>query len=613
VNISKQSNESRETKAKLFALLALLSSVCFDFVLVGFVQAEELSELPLIQANNLTYEGAFRLPSGKVGISRFGYVWKGLSYNPARNSLFATGHAGESAALPAIAEISIPAIRNTLVESELAQASFIQPFADPTDGKVPLTNQGWMIGGHLVYRNRLISTHYIYYDANFNANTSHTTSGLDLSVSNDVAGPYKVGTLQSGFYGGYMTHIPPEWQTVLGGPVFTGQCCVSIISRTSYGPTVSVFDPADLGIQTPVSATTLVGYPDSNPTLGPWNPPTPNDLYNGTVKMGGVVFPDATRSVLFFGMIGTGSFCYGSECDPPRPNAPYAEPYRSQIWAYDALELAKVKAGTKKMWEVVPYSYWPLSLPFGNEEARFELMGAAYDPATRRIFIVQTREERPIIHVFTVNNATPIPYVPPPSLPPPPTGGLTNPTLSLPAFLPINSQITAGYSGSASYFSWNFTPVAGASASRFSSSSQARAASFNTPSPVASLSTAGLELGSYLVTVTAFDSGGRASAPASAQVTLVSANLDQVRVFPNPWRSDRHSTHSITFGNLTVNTEIKIFMTSGHHVKTLPTASSSVTWDLKDEGGDKVASGIYLYVLQAEDGSKKTGKVVIIK
>ncbi len=252
---------------------------------------------------------------------------------------------------------------------------------------------------------------------------------------------------------------------------------------------------------------------------------------------------------------------------------------------------------------------------------------------------------------------------PPPPPPPPPGGSLATPTLNLPAYLPVNAEVRAGYGGSVApaYFSWTFTSMVGPASRVSSPASQvsspesrvsspasqvsspesrvpspaptavdvgretpdagrgtlgaghAPSASFTTASTVASLAAQNLDLGTYLVTVTAHDASGSASSPASAQVTLVSANLDQVRVYPNPWRSDRHAARSVTFDSLTIDTEIKIFTVSGHHVKTLPSSSSSVTWDLTNESGDRVASGIYVYHLKAEGGAKKTGKVVVIK
>jgi hypothetical protein len=195
-------------------------------------------------------------------------------------------------------------------------------------------------------------------------------------------------------------------------------------------------------------------------------------------------------------------------------------------------------------------------------------------------------------------------------------GGLS---LNLPAYLPINSQISATYTGSvqASYFSWNFTPVSqipsGSGSGSLGIMSGAPSASWTSPGPQTNLGSETLGLGPYLVTVQVYDSNNNASPPVQAYVTLVPADLSGVRVFPNPWRSDKHTGLSITFDNLTVNTTIKIFTVSGHWVKTLPTSSSSVTWDLTNDSGEKVASGLYVYLLTTDSGLKKTGQLAVIK
>jgi hypothetical protein len=195
----------------------------------------------------------------------------------------------------------------------------------------------------------------------------------------------------------------------------------------------------------------------------------------------------------------------------------------------------------------------------------------------------------------------------------------STPILNLPAFLPINAQITAGYSGSdpASYFSWSFTPVSQIPAGSLSASqsviSRAPSASFTTTSPSANLGSQPLSLGPYLVTLTVYDSNGNQSAPAQAYVTLVPSDLSGVRVFPNPWRSDKHGGLMVTFDNLSVNSSIKIFTVSGHWIKTLPTSSTSVTWDLTNDSGDKVASGLYVYLIRDDQGQKKTGQLAVIK
>jgi hypothetical protein len=90
-------------------------------------------------------------------------------------------------------------------------------------------------------------------------------------------------------------------------------------------------------------------------------------------------------------------------------------------------------------------------------------------------------------------------------------------------------------------------------------------------------------------------------------------SLNNVRSYPNPWRSDRHAAIGVTFDRMTSNSTVKIFTVSGRHVHSLEAPSGSVVWDLKNDSGDKVASGIYLYVITNDQGQKTRGKVVIIK
>jgi hypothetical protein len=84
-------------------------------------------------------------------------------------------------------------------------------------------------------------------------------------------------------------------------------------------------------------------------------------------------------------------------------------------------------------------------------------------------------------------------------------------------------------------------------------------------------------------------------------------------VFPNPWRADRHSVKKIVFDQITSSATVKIFTASGHLVKTLTSTGTSVPWDLTNDSGTQVASGIYLYVVKTPDGQKARGQVAIIK
>jgi hypothetical protein len=122
---------------------------------------------------------------------------------------------------------------------------------------------------------------------------------------------------------------------------------------------------------------------------------------------------------------------------------------------------------------------------------------------------------------------------------------------------------------------------------------------------------AGLTPGTYALTVTATQ--GSQSVSAQARITLVSSNLSAVKVYPNPWRKDKHGTHPITFANLSPNCTVKIFTVSGRQVRELSAPAGIVTWDLATDGGDRAASGIYLYLITDGQGNKVRGKIGVVR
>ncbi len=396
----------------------------------------------LLRKSDLEYLGAFRVPQGDFGSPQytgFNYGGGALTYNPHNNSLFLVGHSHHQLT----AEISIPEIVKGTNLEDLNTATVLQPFKDTTEGNrsylgqdgVAVDTSGTPIGGYLVWGDHLIGTVYGYYDASNSVKLSHFTSDLNLSIEGDFKGMFQVGespsTPNPAFVDGYMGTIPPEWQTQFGGPVLTGNGCLSIISRTSLGPAASVFDPDTLGVEDPVPVTPVVGYPISHPTLGSYGNHDPDALFNGSMELHGIVFPQESRSVLFFGRRGVGDFCYGegksdpdvhnTYCDPDYPTVLccydpvgvgskgyHSYPYVYQVFAYDALDLLSVKNGQKEMWEIVPYDVWEPDFSFGNDDPK--IVGAAYDPATQRIYLAQGGGDKPgccghlpLIQVYHVN------------------------------------------------------------------------------------------------------------------------------------------------------------------------------------------------------------------
>ena len=393
---------------------------------------------PLLQSSNLTYLGAFRVPPGAIGGSAYGFAYTvtGFAFNPINGSLFLNSHIYEQKT----AEISIPQPVVSSSLSSLPTAKLIQNFADLTEGHrtniyangAPNLGNSTYIGGLMVYGNKLIGDAYDYYDGGHQAKLSHFSSSLTLSQTGDFQGMFTVGSMNPGFVAGYMTPIPSQWQSALGGPALTGQCCIAIIGRSSLGPSAFVFNPDEIGVKNPVPATPVVYYDLNHPSLGTWgNTTTANVNYNMSTAITGVAFPQGTSSVLFFGRTGIGVPCYGSGTkdqtldrqpvpgtngavmycyDPDNSSkGTHSYPYRAQVWAYDVQDLIAVKSGTKNPWGITPYAVWDLNLPFHS--ASYDLVGTAYDATTKKIYVAQSGADPgnsgmfqgPIIHVYQVN------------------------------------------------------------------------------------------------------------------------------------------------------------------------------------------------------------------
>jgi hypothetical protein len=198
---------------------------------------------------------------------------------------------------------------------------------------------------------------------------------------------------------------------------------------------------------------------------------------------------------------------------------------------------------------------------------------------------------------------------------PPPSALPTVDLLKVPHVMPVDGTITI-VATNASLIHWTLTRQAGSAqvfAAAFDLSPATPGGSVSTASPALALTSLSLTPGDYTLVVTAENSAGAQSAPAQATVTLVANDLGGVRVFPNPWRTDRHNNEDVTFGQLTDNVRIRIFTISGQLVKDLGNAVSAAKWDLTNDSGDRVGSGIYLYLITNNLGQQTRGKLAIIR
>lgn len=420
--------------------MKLLNKPSFlTLLLILGIKTFSQDNFPLLDSSSLEYLGSFNVPNNSSSTgATFAWAGLGLAYNPHNNSLFMTGHDHYQL----VGEMSIPEPIKSNDVTDLPIAELLQNFADITDGhidelgvdgaSISNANHNIKMGGLLVHGNNLYGSAYPYYEDATEADRSHFKSSLNISFSTDFQGMFKVGSIMPGVQSGYMTSIPEIWQDTLDATSLTGNACICIVSRSSYGPAISTFNPDFLELSNPLHSSALLYYPSEHPTLGDYDNETEaKPEYNMTTTVRGVVFPESTKTILFIGSTGLGIPEYGAGTDDITEDGtkvdgfdeyyvydpasslskgPHAWPYTIYAWAYNVEDLLAVKAGTKEPWEVLPYDHWKINNPFPDTLSTTRLVGAAYDPISNRIFISQQRanRDRPVIHVFGINTSTPI-------------------------------------------------------------------------------------------------------------------------------------------------------------------------------------------------------------
>ncbi|MEW6618785.1 MAG: T9SS type A sorting domain-containing protein, partial [bacterium] len=92
----------------------------------------------------------------------------------------------------------------------------------------------------------------------------------------------------------------------------------------------------------------------------------------------------------------------------------------------------------------------------------------------------------------------------------------------------------------------------------------------------------------------------------------IPAGFDAVVVYPNPFKPSR-GDENIVFEGLPEDTQLRIYDISGSLVRDEEGKRATWIWDVRDNYGKKVDSGVYIYVLTTDDGKKKIDKLAIIR
>ena len=103
----------------------------------------------------------------------------------------------------------------------------------------------------------------------------------------------------------------------------------------------------------------------------------------------------------------------------------------------------------------------------------------------------------------------------------------------------------------------------------------------------------------------------KSSGEASTLVNLPAG----IAVSPNPFKPSKGHTVISFFGDRLPNAKIMIFNKSGMKVRTLQETNGTdrLDWDASNDNGEKLASGVYIWVSKYSDGGEDKGKFAIIK
>jgi hypothetical protein len=88
-------------------------------------------------------------------------------------------------------------------------------------------------------------------------------------------------------------------------------------------------------------------------------------------------------------------------------------------------------------------------------------------------------------------------------------------------------------------------------------------------------------------------------------------NLQNVVVYPNPYIASKHD--KVYFKEITQDSVIKIFTLAGELVKEIRVSKTPEEWDVKNQAGSPVASGVYIYLITDTVGNKAMGKIGVIR
>jgi hypothetical protein len=190
---------------------------------------------------------------------------------------------------------------------------------------------------------------------------------------------------------------------------------------------------------------------------------------------------------------------------------------------------------------------------------------------------------------------------------------------TLPASPPVITSLTSATAIEGSPFTYTIT--ASNNPANFNAIGLPLGLSINTATGQISGTPTGVGVSSVTLSATATGGTGNAvlrltvstAQPPTATTGVSASPLASVRVYPNPFKPNR-GADTITFDQIPAGSTVKIFTVSARWVATVTADSmGKAHWNLTNNSGDKVASGIYLYLITDGQGDKTRGTLTVIK
>jgi predicted amidohydrolase len=91
----------------------------------------------------------------------------------------------------------------------------------------------------------------------------------------------------------------------------------------------------------------------------------------------------------------------------------------------------------------------------------------------------------------------------------------------------------------------------------------------------------------------------------------IAPDLKEVKIYPNP--VDFTKGEVVKFINLTNGATVTLYTISGEKINTIDSTLGIALWDGKNNSGENVARGLYIYLIKDTAGNKKVGKIGVIK